>query len=49
MVLVCTWAFVTSIGGEGDIVGFGCVCFQEMVGSRSCDLCLGMDDFAGNS
>lgn len=25
MVLVCTWAFVTSIGGEGDIVGLVCV------------------------
>lgn len=35
--------------GEGDIAGFGCVCFQEVVGSRSCDLYLGMDDFLGNS
>lgn len=35
--------------GEGDIDGFGGVCFQEMVGSRSCDLSLSMDDFSGNS
>lgn len=49
MGLVCTWVFVTSTGGEEDIVGLGCVCFQKMVGSRSCDLSLGMDDFLGKS
>lgn len=32
------WVFVTSIGGEEDVVGFGCVCLQKMVESRSCDL-----------
>lgn len=35
--------------GEEDIVGLGCVCLQKMVGSRSCDLSVGMDDFLGNS
>lgn len=50
MGLVCTRVFVTSIGGgEEDIVGLGCVCLQKMVGSRSCDLRLGMDGFLGNS
>lgn len=37
------------LGGKEDTVGLGCVCFQKMVGSRSCDLSLGMDDFLGNS
>lgn len=52
MGLVCTWVFVTSIGGRGweeNIVGLGCVCFQKMVGSRSCDPSLGMGDFLANS
>lgn len=40
---------VTSIGGEEDAVGLGCVCLQKTVGSRSCDLGLGMDDFLENS
>lgn len=28
---------------------FGCGCFQKMLGSRNCDLSVGMDDFLGNS
>lgn len=49
MGLVCTWVFITSTGGgEEYIVGLGCVYLQGMVGIRSCDLCVGMDDFLGN-
>lgn len=49
MDLMCTWVFVTSIEGEEDVVGLGCMCLQKMVGSRSCDLSVGVDDFLGNS
>lgn len=36
-------------GREEGIVGLGCVYFQKTLGSRSCDLSVGKDDFLGNS
>lgn len=36
-------------GREEGIMEFDCGCFQKMLGSRSCDLSVGMDDFLGNS